>query len=49
MLREEGNVTAFADLLLGISDPAGNYSAAEHALRPILPKTLTHLSSYVSL
>jgi len=33
-LREQGNTRQFARLLLGISDPAGNYSAEEHALGP---------------
>lgn len=33
-LRKRAKLTAFVELLLGISNPAGNYSAAEHALGP---------------
>lgn len=33
-LREHGNTRQFVRLLFGISDPAGNYSAEEHALGP---------------
>jgi hypothetical protein len=33
-LREQGNARQFANLLLGISNAAGNYSAEEHALGP---------------
>ena len=31
-LRKQGNTRQFAALLLGVSNPAGNYSADEHAL-----------------
>lgn len=33
-LRQQSKFAAFTELLLGISDPAGNYSAAEHGLGP---------------
>src|SRR5271169_5817493 len=33
-LRKSRNLGQFTRLLLGISDPAGNYSAAEHGLGP---------------
>jgi hypothetical protein len=33
-LREKGNARQFANLLLGVSNAAGNYSAEEHALGP---------------
>ncbi|MFZ3237292.1 MAG: hypothetical protein WA417_17375 [Stellaceae bacterium] len=33
-LRKQGNTRQFAALLLGVSNPAGNYSADEHALGP---------------
>lgn len=33
-LFDEGNIPAFARLALGISNPAGNYSASEHGLGP---------------
>ncbi len=33
-LREKGNLRQFANLLLGVSNAAGNYSAKEHALGP---------------
>jgi hypothetical protein len=33
-LHRSGNVSSFIDLLLGISDPSGNYSAAEHGIGP---------------
>jgi hypothetical protein len=33
-LLRQRNLGAFVDLLLGISDPSGNYSAAEHHLGP---------------
>ena len=33
-LRQKGKTNAFVELLLGISNPAGNYSAAEHGLGP---------------
>ena len=33
-LHRSSNVSQFADLLLGISDPTGNYSADEHKLGP---------------
>lgn len=33
-LHRQRKVSDFVDLLLGISDPAGNYSAAEHGLGP---------------
>lgn len=33
-LREKGNPRQFANLLLGVSNAAGNYSAKEHALGP---------------
>jgi hypothetical protein len=34
LLHGKGKKAAFADLLLGISDSAGNYGAAEHGLGP---------------
>lgn len=33
-LHSEGRVAKFCGLILGISDPAGNYSASEHGLGP---------------
>jgi hypothetical protein len=40
-LRADRNIRQFTRLLLGISDPAGNYSADEHALGPkILAKNV---------
>jgi hypothetical protein len=32
--RQKKSVAAFVELLLGISDPSGNYSAAEHGIGP---------------
>jgi hypothetical protein len=34
VLRKQGNTRELVKLLLGISNPAGNYSAEEHALGP---------------
>ncbi len=31
---EQGKISAYAELALGINDPSGNYSAAEHGLGP---------------
>ena len=33
-LYQGENIVSFIDLLLGISDPSGNYSAAEHGIGP---------------
>jgi hypothetical protein len=33
-LHDNGCVPEFCDLILGVSDPTGNYSAAEHGLGP---------------
>ena len=33
-VHQSGDVSSFIDLLLGISDPSGNYSAAEHGIGP---------------
>jgi hypothetical protein len=33
-LRAANDVDGFADLLLGVTDPAGNYSAEEHGIGP---------------
>src|SRR5687768_278518 len=33
-LYQDNSISRFVDLLLGISDPAGNYSADEHKLGP---------------
>jgi hypothetical protein len=35
-LFDAGEVHAYAHLALGISDPAGNYSAAEHGMGPVI-------------
>lgn len=36
---EASDIHAFAQLALGISDPVGNYSAAEHRMGPIILAT----------
>jgi hypothetical protein len=49
-LRESGDLAGFASLLLGVSDPVGNYSAAEHGLGPRIlsengPNALTRIAN----
>jgi hypothetical protein len=50
-LRNEGKRVPFVELLLGVSDPAGNYSAAEHSLGPKIlalnPNAVSRVSQLV--